>query len=170
MIRAALRPDAAQWLDRQGTAPVEARADILRAALRKAVAELSRHLGEEPARWRWGELHTLALRHPLGRVPPLNFLFNLGPFPVPGHALTINKGQFRDESYQVYLGPSMRQITDMGRPQSAWAVLPTGQSGLPASDHYGDLTGLWRQGRYHPVLMERDALNRVMEGRLVLTP
>ncbi len=170
MIHAALQPGHASWLDRRATPALEDRAAIFRAAFSAAEAELVERLGEDPSRWQWGTLHQIEFAHPLGRVRALAPLFNVGPLPVPGHAQTIDKGQFHDGDFRVYLGPSLRQITDLGDPAHAWAILPGGQSGLPASPHYADLIPLWREGRYHPLLLERDELERLAEGRLVLTP
>ena len=170
MIHAALQPGREAWLDRRDTPAVEDRAAIFRAALGAAVTELVQRLGEDSGRWQWGALHQIEFGHPLGRVRALAPLFNEGPLALPGHAQTIAKGQFHDGDFRVYLGPSMRQITDLGDPAHAWAILPGGQSGLPASPHYADLIALWRDGRTHPLLMERDELERLAEGRLVLTP
>ena len=50
------------------------------------------------------------------------------------------------------------------------AVLPGGESGIPASPHYADLMGLWLDGRYHPLLMDREEIDDAVEGRLVLNP
>jgi penicillin amidase len=170
MLRAVLSGAAEGWLDRADTAPREGRADILRAAFRKAVRELERRLGDKPAEWRWGRLHRLTLRHPLGRSFPLSVLFNLGPFPLGGHAETVAKAQFTDDDYAVYWGPSLRMVTELGHPERALAVLPGGQSGIPASAHYDDLAGLWRTGRMHPLLMEREDIAPLAEGRLMLLP
>ncbi|MCH9046047.1 MAG: penicillin acylase family protein [SAR324 cluster bacterium] len=82
----------------------------------------------------------------------------------------MNKGQFKDETYRVGLGPSTRQITDMGDPGRALGIIPTGQSGIPASPHYNDLMPLWREGRYVPLLIDRQAIGKVAAARQVLRP
>ena len=101
---------------------------------------------------------------------PLSTLFNLGPFPMGGHAETVNKAQFGDDDFAVNWGPSLRMVTELGHPERALAVLPGGQSGIPSSAHYDDLVGLWRTGRLHPLLMEREDIAPLAEGRLVLLP
>jgi len=170
MMNAVLFGGQTAWLDNVKTPATEDRAAIFRASLRDAAAELVKTLGKEPEGWQWGKLHQILFTHPLGRVGVLAPFFNVGPYPVPGHAETIDKGQFNDDTYLVYLGPSMRQITDLGDPAHAVGVLPVGQSGIPASPHYADLFELWRGGRYQPLLMERNDLDKVAEGRLVLQP
>lgn len=160
-----------RWFDRVDTEGVETKDDTLRAALEKAVAELGTRLGPDPSAWTWGRLHTIELQHPLGRASALlGFFFNRGPFPLAGHTSTVNKGEFKEEDFRVRHGPSMRQITDLRDPARALAVLPAGQSGLPASPHYDDQLPLWLAGEYHPLLMDREDIERAAEARLVLRP
>jgi penicillin G amidase len=159
------------WFDRAETPAVEGRDDVLRAALEGAAAELRGRLGGEPRTWRWDRLHTLELQHPLGRASRLlGFYFNRGPYPVPGHNQSVNKMEYDDTSFRVLHGPSMRQITDFSSLERTLAVLPGGESGIPSSPHYADLTPLWLKGQYHPLLMERGAIEAVAEGRQVLEP
>jgi penicillin amidase len=89
---------------------------------------------------------------------------------VPGHNGTVNKAEFPEEHWRVQHGPSMRQITDFGDLDGALAVLPGGQSGIPASPHYDDLADLWLSGDYHPFPLGRAAVDAVAASRLVLAP
>ena len=164
-----LRADS-PWFDRVDTRATEDRAAIVRRAFERAVAELSQHLGANPAGWRWGQLHTLELMHPLGRVRLLAPYFNLGPVPMPGSALTVFKEEARDADGKIYMGPSLRQVVDLGDLAHAQVVLPGGQSGVRASRHYGDLFALWRAGAYYPLLTDRREIDAASEGRLILTP
>lgn len=167
MIRAAFEGGAASWLDDTRTPAIEGADEALRAAFLAAVAELEEALGGDPAGWRWGRLHTLELKHPLGSVRLLRPYFNRGPFAVPGHALTVNKGESLDD-YKVTLGPSMRFLVEMGETVSARITIPAGQSGIPASPHYDDRIPLWRGGKYHPLLMARADAEARAEGILTL--
>jgi len=169
MIRAVM-DGRERWFDRIDTPGVEGRDDILRASLEKAADDLQRALGEA-GRWKWGRLHTLELRHPLGGGGrAFAFYFNRGPIPVPGHNQSVNKMEFDGASFAVLHGPSMRQITDLADLNRSLAILPGGQSGIPASPHYADLMPPWLAGRYHALLMDRAQIDKVSEGRLVLEP
>jgi penicillin G amidase len=171
MMRAVLSGGHDRWFDRMDTPVVEGRDDVLRATLAESVAELSRRLGGDPRTWRWDRLHTLELEHPLGRASRLLALyFDRGPYPVPGANQSVNKMEYDDDSFRVLHGASMRQITDLARPERALCVLPGGESGIPSSPHYADLTPLWLKGEYHPLLMERDDIERSAEGRQILEP
>jgi len=169
MVRALIQHPESPWVDRTDTPEREDLPAILRRAFTAAVEELETRLGGEPRSWRWGRLHTLTLGHPLGSVPLLGRYFNLGPYPMPGHALTVFKQESRDD-FRVHMGPSLRYVIDLGDLAHAEGVIPGGQSGVPASTHYADLFDLWRTGRYHPLLTDRSEIDAATEGRLILAP
>jgi penicillin G amidase len=170
MIEHVLGSAEPSWFDRVDTPTREDRADALRRALEAAVADLSGRLGPDPAGWFWGRVHTLELTHPLGRVRALAPYFNLGPVPMPGHALTVFKEEARGADDKIVMGPSLRHVVDLGDLSHAEVVLPGGQSGVPASRHYGDLFEMWRSGTYHPLLTNQGEIEAASEGRLILTP
>ena len=98
-------------------------------------------------------------------------LFNIGAFPVGGNHLTVNMALYHyQDPFAVYHGPSQRMIVDMANPQTAWHVLPTGESGLLGSTHYDDQVGLYLQGKYHPIWLNRADVEQHKEARLVLVP
>ena len=169
MVRTVLKRGARSWLDRIETPHVEELSDILRAAFRKAVTRVSTRWGPDPGNWLWGDVHTLTLAHPLGRASGLlGRYFNLGPFPVPGSNRTVKKMEYRSGDFRVVSGASVRQITDFSEPDRFQSVIPGGQSGIPASPHYGDLADLWLAGKYHPIPLNREAIQEA--HRLVLRP
>jgi penicillin amidase len=162
---------AAVFMDDLRTPEVESKDVILRRAFEAAVQELRSCCGDDPGRWQWGQRHTFELKHPLaagGRL--LRDYFNRGPWPVGGHALTVNKAEFAGGGYSVAGSPSMRLLVDMGRVAEARSVLPAGESGIPASRHYDDQAALWRRVEDHSFFMDRAAIDAVAEGTLVLEP
>ena len=137
------------------------RRNTVRAAMLETITQLSDQLGSEPFAWRWEALHTLTLRPPLlGEISDrpespetlkliVENLLSEGPHPVPGHGMTINKGEYSwNNPFSVTLGPSIRRIIDFSEPYRSLSVLPAGQSGNPLSANYGDQTELWLDGRY----------------------
>ena len=169
MIRVAMTGGDESWFDRTDTPEIEDRFAILRSAFEQTVEELVAY-DKEISSWRWGELHTLTFRHPLGKSWLLAPLFNVGPFPLAGHNNTVNKAASGAQGWSVVWGPSMRQITDFGDLDQAIAVLPTGQSGIVASHHYADQTAMWRDGAYHPSPMTRAKIEPMIAARLTLRP
>lgn len=145
---------------------------LLAEALRLAVEELRGRLGPDPARWHYGRVHALTLRHALGAVPALAPIFNRGPWPTGGDSDTVNQHYTPRETAAgpVYNAPSYRQILDPGDWDAARIILPAGQSGHPASSHYLDMAGAWRAGGYLPLLWSRAAVERATTALLTLEP
>lgn len=169
MVRTVLKRGAEHWIDRIGTPRVEELPEILQAAFRKAVTRVSTRWGPDPGSWIWGDVHTLTLVHPLGMASRIfGWYFSLGPFPVSGSNGTVRKMGYRSDEFRVVSGASVRQITDFSDPDRLITVIPGGQSGIPASAHYDDLSKLWLTGRYHPIPLNREEIQEA--HRLVLRP
>ena len=62
----------------------EKQKEILQTAWVNTVQSLEKDYGSDLNSWEWGKIHTLEIKHLLGQKKPLNLLFNIGPFPVPG--------------------------------------------------------------------------------------
>jgi penicillin amidase len=171
MTRSVVAGGLEAWFDRAETAAREGRNEILRRAFGEAVRELSRRFGDDPRGYRWGALHSLAFRHALSRGSRLfGLYFDRGPFPASGEAGTLNKMESAFDRFEVTIGPSLRQIVDLGDADGFQLALPGGQSGNPASSHYDDLLALWREGRYHTLPTSREAIDQVASARLALLP
>lgn len=169
MVRTVLKRGAGHWIDRIDTPRVEELPEILQAAFRKAVTRVSVRWGPGPMNWVWGDVHTLTMVHPLGMASRIfGWYFSLGPFPVSGSKGTVRKMGFRSDDFRVVSGASVRQITDFSDPDGLLGSIPGGQSGIPASPHYDDLSELWLTGSYHPIPLNREAIQEA--HRLVLRP
>jgi penicillin amidase len=163
---------APAWFDDVSTPAVETPAETVDAALAAAWDEALVRWGDDPAGWRYGELHTLLLDHPMGGVPLVGRLFRRGPLPMPGSATTVNAfgGEWREGTLAVTYGPSMRWTTDLADPDATLAVLPAGQAGHPRDPHYDDQLPLYRAGELRPFPWSRDAVAAAAVSRLVLRP
>lgn len=150
----------------------ETRNDVMRLALRETVDYLRRELGPRIDDWGWGRLHTLTYSHPLGQVKPLDRLFNRGPYPVGSDNSTIwaALATFYDLSNPDIVGPPFRFIADMGDLRRSYGLLAPGQSGQPGSKHYDDQIQPWFTAGYHPMLFEREEIEREAQARLQLLP
>ncbi len=152
---ALLRDEKSPWFDDIRTPEKETRNDILVKSLLDAGQWLKELAGEEISYWRWGEIHQLTMRHPMGRQRPLDVLLNLGPFPRGGSTMTINNSEYPfDHPFEVHVGPSTRQLVDFCDINKSLAVIPTGQSGQWISKHYKDQNPLWLNGQYHSMPMD----------------
>jgi penicillin amidase len=170
-LRQIVKTKSSAWIDNVKTVATENLEDIVEKSLRQALEELGNSLGEEMDRWTWGRLHTLTFEHVMARKKPLDRIFNLGPFPVPGSHLTLNKQQYNYvEPYLVKDGVSQRMIVDLSAPDAALHVLPTGESGLLGNAHNHDQIDLYLNGKYHPAWMAREDIESNAEATLVLVP
>ncbi len=145
--------------------------DILALSMKQMFSELRKDRGGDMNKWTWGKIHSLTFEHPLGKKKPLSWIFNLGPFPVGGSHLTINKRQYLYEKpYRADHGVSMRIIVDLSNMEGSCRVLPTGESGHLGSPHYKDQTELYLSGRYHPEWTDRREAEKNSEAKLILRP
>lgn len=170
-VRAIVRKGASPWLDDVTTPHREGLEDMILKSLDQAFSELGVAKAEDVAKARWGNLHQLTFLHVLGKKKPLDRIFNLGPFPVDGNNLTVNKKQYSfEEAYKCNHGVSERMIVDLSDMERPLHVLPTGESGHLKSDHYSDQVDLYLQGRYHTAWTARVDVERNMKSRLILKP
>lgn len=106
-------------------------------------------MGDDPAKWKWGEIHRVSFRHPLAtRSRFLEALYDVGPLSLPGSFDTINfAGWSPAQAFGVGAGVSLRQVSDMTEPPQIYAASPLGASAHFFSAHYKDQTGSWVKGR-----------------------
>lgn len=118
----------------------------------------------------WGELHTIEYKHPLGRSFPLNKIFNLGPYPMPGAFNDINNNKMKamGDSFHVVAGPSTRRIIDFANPQRSWGINPIGNSGHMLSPFYKDQVELFLDGKYRLQLMDDKDIEAAATHQLIL--
>ena len=140
------------WFDDIRTTAVETRDYIIRKSLAEAVLYLREKVGPEMKNWRWGDMHTVSFRHPLGLQKPLDRIFNIGPFPCAGGSTALMSCEYSlNDPFGVTVGPTFRQIVDFSRPDERQSVLTSGQSGQVFHRHYSDQTPLWLNGAYRTV-------------------
>jgi penicillin amidase len=161
----------AYWFGDGSNSNLEKRDKLVQASLQQAIEELTGTLGEGMAGWGWGRLHTATFRHPLGIASPLDRILNAGPVEVGGDANTVNQGGF---DYSAGFGqviiPSYRQIIDLGDLSKSVSMHSTGQSGQPGSEHYSDFVQPWAEVRYHPMLFDRETIEKEAKELLRLQP
>ena len=159
-----------------GLPTAEERAQLIRGALRDALALLTERLGGNRSRWSWERLHTVTFRNHissgrslLSRI--LGAYFNRGSYPYTGGRHTVNNSWFdlRDPFATTQIS-SYRFIVDMAHPEQAFAINHTGQSDIPASAHYDDMTAPWRRGEYHPLTASDKDAGGETGSALMLVP
>jgi penicillin amidase len=169
----AKQPDS-QWWDNKTTPELETRDQIFSESFEQAVTELYDTLGKDPAKWRWGDLHTATFRNAtLGEsgIGPIEAMFNRGPFPTSGGSNLVNAtGWNPNEGFGVNWLPSKRMIVDLGDLNNSLTVHTTGQSGHAYHSHYIDMAPLWANVEYYSMWWEQQSVMDVAEGHLRLVP
>ena len=108
--------------------------------------------GSDVLSWKWGDLHTVALMHPMGEVSIVEKLFrvNRGPYPIGGSSHTVCPYSYpKGSSFVANHGASERHIFHPANWDKSLTVIPTGTSGVPASPHYLDQTPLYINNQFH---------------------
>jgi penicillin amidase len=137
--------------------------DALRESLAESLEDLTRLFGSDIHEWRWGRLHEVRFRHPLGVRQ-----FHRGPISRPGDGNTVNAtggSNFRQSN-----GASWRMILDFDDWDKSVMTNVPGESGNPDSPHYSDLLEGWASGKYHPMLYSRRLIEQATVERIRLIP
>ena len=159
------------WWDNVQTKAVETRSDIFKKAFSETVIALKQNMGPDMKTWKWGRVHQLTDEHPIGKKPPFDKYFNVGPFPMQGSNEVVDKEGFVYNEHGVYPvtgGPALRFLIDFADVDHALSVIPTGQSGNVFSPHYADQANLFVHGKYRTQIT---LLNEIKKGKtLTLIP
>lgn len=169
--------------DIETTDYTETRDEIIIQTMNETIRFLERNYGEEPFEWRWEQLHTITLKPALlGEAAEdpdapqslkliVDNLLSNGPHPVRGHDMTVNNGEYNwNDPFEMVLGPSIRRIIDFSDLSRSWSIIPTGQSGNPLSQYYGDQTESWLEGQYKFLYQDSTFFNENQYRTLKLVP
>ncbi len=152
-------PNDPFWDDKSTKDVVENEDDILRKSLTDAVNEVEGQFGSDSTKWKWGVLHAANFRNQtLGEsgIGLIEGLFNRGPFQVGGgEAIVDATGWSVNDGYETNWLPSMRMIVDMSDLANSVTVHTTGESGHAYNPHYADMSPLWAQVSYYPMLWDQ---------------
>lgn len=154
--------EQAVWWDNVNTShQTETRSDILNAAFSKTILSLEVQLGPDMKDWKWGRVHTVEHKHPIGEVALFRSLLNVGPFETNGANEVLNNLQYNIDStgvYKVKSGPSTRRIIDFSAIENSKAIVPTGQSGNLFSPYYKDQSEKYLNGEFVPMLIDEQKI------------
>ena len=150
------------WCDNVNTPDVtESFHDNIRTAFQQSMDTLTSMYGPEVKSWEWGQLHKVALMHPMGTVPIVEKLFkvNRGPYSIGGSSHTVCPyGYPKGSSFIANHVASERHIFHTADWDRSLTVIPTGISGIPASPHYLDQTKLYLNNQFHRDHFSREAV------------
>jgi len=146
---------------------------VLQALQRTATFLRERFGAIDPAGYRWGDLHGTRFDNPFGGA------LDGGWVPSDGGEDTVNvsssqffAGTEVAERFDSVDGAIFRVVTGFredGTPE-AWANFPRGNSGDPASPHFGDTLDDWLEDRYSPLPFTRAEVDAAAETVRMLEP
>ncbi|RIH64035.1 penicillin acylase family protein [Mariniphaga sediminis] len=161
------------WIDDKNTPDPETWNDIVIRAFQETTEDLKQQSGPNVEDWQWGKIHTFTVSHPLGVVSALDKALNLnrGPFEMPGSFHTVCPYSYSyNNLYKVTNGASHRHIFDLANWDASETIIPTGTSGIPASDFYLDQTNRYLNNLYHDDLFSREKVEEKKLFQMKLLP
>lgn len=167
-----LQKPNALWWDKVDTEQHEEQKDILFIAFQSAISSLKDEMGEDVSSWYWQETAGLTHPHPLGKVWPLNKLFNVGDYVVNGSKRALNNmiHTFTDNTIKITNGPSTRRIVDLADMENGWNINPVGQSGRWLDKHYDSQSDIYHDNGYRRSVMTSNRSDTAMADQLILLP
>lgn len=173
-LRNIIDHDGYYWFDDITTeGEVESFYEIVVKSFKEAIFDLMGSFGCKPEEYQWGKLHTLTLKHPLGEVAILDYIFNFnrGPFPMPGSYHTVFAMNYSFiNPFIISWGVSQRHIYNLGDWDISQSLIPVGTSGQPGSDYYADQTELFLNGEYHNDFISRDLIESNAVYQIICSP
>lgn len=166
LINSLLAPDASYGPD-----PLAGRDRFIRESFKAAVQSLATRFGSDMDNWTYGQTayHHIVIKHMLSDAvnDELRAQLDVGPIPRGGDSFTVNNTGSED---MQTVGASFRLIADPSNWDRSLGINTPGQAGDPNHVHYRDLSSLWAEGQYFPVLYSRDKVLAVTEHKTLLQP
>lgn len=166
LINSLLAPDGSYGPD-----PLAGRDQFIREGFKTAVQSLATRFGPDMNNWTYGQTayHHIVIKHMLSDAvnDELRAQLDVGPISRGGDSFTVNNTG--SEDLQT-VGASFRLIADPSNWDRSLGINTPGQAGDPAQAQYRDLSGLWAEGKYFPVLYSRDKILAVTDRKTLLQP
>jgi penicillin amidase len=159
------------FVDNITTTQKESLDDIVFSSFRDCVKTLSEDYGEDQAKWDWGDIHTITLEHPLGSVKLLDRIFNLNSktYRIGGSDHTVSPYSY-SAGFKVNHGASERHIFNTADWDESLTVIPSGNSGIPASEFYLSQTESYLNGIFYKDAFSEQAVKEAAKYTLILKP
>lgn len=143
---------------------------LLKEGFKSAIDWLKLNYGTKYQKWKWGDLHAIVFPHALSAQPPLDKVFDIGPFPIGGDTDTpFQTFIMAAEGYGGELAaPSYRQIIDFSDFDKSTVIMPLGNSGNLASPFYKNQLRDWFAGNSYPMCWTRAKVDEHKKHSLLL--
>ncbi len=161
LLQYTIANDGSAWCDDVNTEKKETLGDMIQKSFKETIAKLMKKYGDFD-KIKWGEIHRLELKHPLGKLKVLDIVFGLNrSVKAPGNSNTVNPFSYSQANpYQSDFGASEKHIFNTANYDESFSVIPTGVSGIPGSKHYCDQTEMYVAGKLHPDYISREKVEK----------
>lgn len=121
---------------------------------------------------RWGDIHSLALAHPAGRIPFLGRKYRLGEMQVPGYLTTVLKtaAPLTGFPHTVTYGAAARHITDLGNDDENYMIILGGQDGWWGSSQATNQIPMWASGQLIRVSFDKGNFAKEAKASTKIVP
>jgi len=139
-----------EWVDNVDTPEKETWDDIILKSFRECILLMTEKHGGDQSEWEWGKIHKFTIQHPLGSVKLLAkvFVLNSETFTVGGSNHTVCPYSY-GAGFLVNHGASERHIFNTANWDESYTVIPTGASGVPASEFYLSQAKTYIENRFY---------------------
>ena len=133
---------------------------ILKSALSSAAARLKEFTN-------WGDMHRMAISHPMGFLPVVGGRYRFADYPAGGSSHSIMKTAHAttDERHNTRFGSNARHVSDMSDMDENYFVLLGGQDGWFNSANFLDQVPYWLAGTYVKVPMRLDTIRKTFDHK-----
>jgi penicillin amidase len=158
-----------EWVDNINTPQKETLDDIVLKSFKDCISSLSKQYGRDQTKWRWGSIHKIVIEHPLGSVKILDRIFalNSDAFEIGGSNHTVSPYSYGDR-FKVNHGASERHIFNTANWDDSYTIIPTGESGIPASEFYLSQTKAYLEGKFYKDAFSEKAVKTAAKYTLIL--
>ena len=142
--------------------------EVIEEEIKTVVERVKKSLGNDPSKWRWGDLHKIQFKHSLNKFDDWKDL-HLGPDEIGGSPTTLSmamhmgKGPGKTEKDEipcrVYHGPAYRLVVDLNDPEHAKFVIAGGNGGRVGSKFCLNHYTAWLKGDYYTLNFNREEIN-----------
>jgi penicillin amidase len=158
LVEALLRDSAYTFIDNITTSQKETVTEVIQAAFKKAVPDLSK--ADKEGKLEWAKFKDAGVRHLL-RLPSLSRFH-----------LFVGGGTHIINATKEFHGPSWRMIVHLTEKTEAYGVYPGGQSGNPGSKFYDSFVDQWAAGKYYNLwfMHAGDKMDKHVKWKMIFAP
>jgi penicillin amidase len=158
-----------EWVDDINTPQKETIDDIIMKSFKDCISSLSQQYGKDQSKWTWASIHKITIEHPLGSVKILDRIFGLNShtYGIGGSYHTVSPYSY-GPGFKVNHGASERHIFNTANWDESYTIIPTGASGIPASEFYLSQTKDYLEGKFYKDAFSEGAVKAAAKYTLIL--